>query len=152
MQQLKPCLKCGTPVNKKSKKCEKCGRAYPAVSNWQSAAVLLGMCFLLYLIGSAVFGKNDTHDINTSNPRSYQMWIGARQDIRINMAGAQYSTTSNNILPDDYDLLFKNNMAELDLRAKKIVKCGLETPRLNIDESADYFSAIIAHCMEKLGM
>lgn len=82
--------------------------------------------------------------------RTYEHWMGASYPVLISIAGARYKDDNENLSPDDYDLLFKNGASELDVRAGKIVDCGRTSPKLILEENADYFDAIIDFCIDEL--
>lgn len=82
--------------------------------------------------------------------RTYENWMGASYPVLIGIAGARYIDDNENLSPDDYDLLIKDGGRELDRRAGKIVDCGRSSAKLDLNESDDYFDAIIDYCIDEL--
>ncbi len=96
--------------------------------------------------------EQSTTEKTSTNQRSYERWEGTDDSLKIDFAAAYYYQNSDNITAAERDTLIENGMTGLNNRAKKIITCTSREPRLQIDDNADYFEAIIKHCMVKLGL
>ena len=129
------------------------------MSNWQSAVVLLGMCFLLYVIGSIVFGKTgeqskisnlEDHDFATM---SYDNWSRrVSSQLRIDMAASYYYQNGNNITVLERDTLLENQMRDLHKQANKIVECTLQYAHMHVDKETGWPEPAFDYCINKLGL
>jgi len=86
------------------------------------------------------------------NPRSYDAWMGSTYAQKVSFAAGHYYKTSANITEVERDTLIENGMVGLNSRASTLVDCTIEITPPEVDKSADYFSFIVSHCMEKLAI